>query len=50
MKLMVTLISSTLALTVASLAVADEAPAPKGLGDPGVLDSLKIEPENRKTA
>jgi hypothetical protein len=47
MKLMVTLISSTLTLIVAASAMADDAPEPKGLGDPGVLDSLRIEPENQ---
>jgi hypothetical protein len=35
-----------LAVTTASLGVA--APEPKGLGDPGVLDSLQVEAENGK--
>ena len=49
MKQMVKLFTMTLALSVtANAAVADQAPEPKGLGDPGVLDSLKVEPESQE--
>ena len=48
MKQMVKLFTMTLVLSVVSTAVADEAPEPKGLGDPGVLDSLKVEPESQE--
>lgn len=47
MKQMVKLFTMTLALSVVTTAFADQAPEPKGLGDPGVLDSLKVEPESQ---